>query len=66
MYATENLICIKTGRGNFLASRDHLLIISDLASQRYLLRLLSIGEKFKPRADFPTLDILNKLLETLS
>lgn len=63
IYLTENLILVKSKKGSFLAARDHLLIISDLASQRYLLRFLCIREKMKKRSDFPTLQTLNQLLD---
>ncbi|AJG39155.1 RNA-dependent RNA polymerase [Wuhan Ant Virus] len=60
---TSNLIAIKSEQGNFLASRDHLLILSDLASQRYLLRLLSVCEIKKQRQDFFTPEQLDYFLQ---
>ncbi|UOS86047.1 RdRp [Hymenopteran rhabdo-related virus] len=61
IYITENLCLIKTQEGTTLVSRDHLLIISDLASQRYLLRLLSICEQTNENTSIPDPDYLDKL-----
>ena len=63
IYLSTNLILIQSELGNFLASRDHLLILSDLASQRYLLRLLSICELRKKNLTFLTPSELDTLLD---
>ena len=61
-YASQNLLLIQSEEGNCLLSRDHLLILSDLASQRYLLRLLSELEALKTQPEFLSRELLNSFL----
>lgn len=63
IFCTLNLMVIKSPYGNALVSRDHLLILSDLASQRYILKMASILESRKPRPDFPSLESLEVFLD---
>ncbi|QMP82144.1 RNA-dependent RNA polymerase [hymenopteran rhabdo-related virus 109] len=63
LFVTANLLLIKSKEGAALLSRDHLLILSDLASQRYLLRLLSVCEKGSCAPSFPAPKYLDSLLE---
>ncbi|APG78710.1 RNA-dependent RNA polymerase [Hubei rhabdo-like virus 1] len=62
IYVTENLCLIETQNSRCLGSRDHLLILSDLAAQRYIIRLLMILEAESPERPLPSLTTLDKIL----
>lgn len=62
IFSTSNLTLIRIPIGDFLVSRDHLLILADLASQRYLLRLLSLTCGKELTNDFIPIKLLNEFL----
>lgn len=62
LYVTKNLFLIRSREGSSLVSRDHLTILSDLASQRYLLRLNAILEEHEKVPSFVSPSYLDELL----
>lgn len=52
LIAGPNLFAVQTPNNSYLVSRDHLLIIADLSSQRYMLRLYSILDSKIPSPSF--------------
>ncbi|QWT43296.1 putative large polymerase protein [Alphahymrhavirus distinguendus] len=59
IFVTSNLCYVMSAEGTALLSRDHLLIWSDLAAQRYALRLLSVLESAMNETPYLTWDELN-------
>ncbi|UDL13993.1 MAG: RNA dependent RNA polymerase [Xiangshan rhabdo-like virus 3] len=62
LFCTKNLWYIQTQDGSALVSRDHLTLFSDLASQRYLLRLLALTEEESPNCSFVSPEVLDQFL----
>ncbi|AYW51543.1 L polymerase RdRp [Lasius neglectus virus 2] len=61
--ASKNLTLIVTNNVNVLVSRDHLLILSDLAAQRYILLKYSLLSMMHPKPPFISPGMLIEYLE---
>ncbi|QHA33680.1 RdRp [Atrato Rhabdo-like virus 3] len=61
MFAGKSIFFVHTSRGNSLLSRDHMVMISDLASQRYILHQAVILDSHLRRGSL-SLDHLQRLI----